>query len=241
MRLNRFLAAAGLGSRRSCDTLITEARVDVNGEVVAKPGSRVHPQRDIVRLDGERVQLPKAWVYLALHKPAGYVTTRSDERGRRTVDEFLGRHRGRVVPIGRLDRASEGLLLFTNNGEFAHRLLHPSFEQPRTYLVWVDPAPSVPQLREIEAGVNIGLGETSGPAQVRVLGRKGETARVRIVLREGKYREVRRIFRSLGLRVTALRRVAYAGVQLGPLPPGSLRPLSRLELEELEQRTGLRL
>ena len=235
------MAAAGLGSRRACDELIAEARVDVNGEVVDTPGRKVHPHEDIVRLDGERVVLPKKWVYLALHKPAGYVTTRSDERGRRTVEEFLGRYRGRVVAVGRLDRATEGLLLFTNNGELTHRLLHPSFEQPRTYLVWVDPAPTIPQVRQIEEGVPIGNHEVSGPAQVRVLTRKKDMARVRIVLREGKYREVRRIFRSLGIRVTALRRTAYAGIQLGPLPPGTLRPLTRLEIEELEQRTGLQL
>lgn len=209
--------------------------------MVEQLGSRVEPERQEVRVDGERVRLPRRWKYYVLHKPSGFVTTASDERGRRTVVDLIGRLRGSVAPVGRLDRASEGLLLLTDNGELAQRLLHPRYRQPRTYLVWVDPPPTAEQVTQIEAGLPIGGGERSGPAEVRVLARRRGVGRVRVTLREGKNREVRRIFRTLGIRVTALRRVAYAGIELGPLPPGAVRPLNPKEIEELARRTGLEL
>ena len=215
--------------------------MDVNGEVVTEPGRRVDPHKDIVRCDGERRRLPKQWVFLALHKPAGYVTTRADEHGRKTVEELLGRYRGRVRPIGRLDRGSEGLLLFTNHGEVANRLLHPRYQQPRTYLVWVEPPPTVSDMDRIRQGVPIGMGEWSGPADVKVLGPKGGALRVRITLREGKNREVRRIFRTVGSRVNALRRIDYAGIGLGGLPPGAMRELEPHEIAHLAQVTGVEL
>ncbi|MCA9728122.1 MAG: rRNA pseudouridine synthase [Candidatus Eisenbacteria bacterium] len=241
MRLNRFLAAAGVGSRRGCDPLIVEGRVEVNGEICVDLSRMVDPGHDEVRLDGERIRLPRRWLYYVLHKPAGFVTTRADELGRRTVDDLIGSLRGRVVPVGRLDRASEGLLLLTNNGELTQRLLHPKYRQPRTYLVWVTPAPTSPMLEEIEHGVPLGRGERSGPAHVKVLGRRGSVARVRITLREGKNREVRRIFRHFEIKVNALRRVSYAGLELGELAPGALRPLTGREVEQLAAVTGLSL
>ncbi len=239
MRLNRFLALTGLGSRRACDLLIEQGRIEVNGEIVTRPGMRVDPHKDQVRSDGERRRLPRNWIFLAMNKPSGVVTTRSDELGRSTVDELLGRYRGRVIPIGRLDKGTEGLLLFTNHGEIAHRLLHPRYRQPRTYLVWVQPAPSPADMERIREGVPIGMGEWSGPAELKALGRKGETARLRIILREGKNREVRRIFRSVGSRVTALRRVDYAGIGLGGLAVGAVRSLDPDEIERLTEATGV--
>lgn len=239
MRLNRFLATAGVASRRGADPLITEGRVEINGQVCTTLGQMVDPSRDVVRVDGERIRLPRRWIYYALHKPAGFVTTRSDELGRRTVDELIGALRGRVVPVGRLDRASEGLLLLTNNGELTQRLLHPKYRQPRTYLVWVSPAPTSLILEDIARGVPIGRGERSGPAKAQLVGRRGPVARVRITLREGKNREVRRIFRHFEIKVNALRRIAYAGIDLGDLPTGALRPLRSDEIARLASATGL--
>jgi len=241
VRLNRFLAAAGLGSRRACEELIRQGRIDVNGETAELPGPEVDPGRDVVRCDGERLRLPARWLYVALHKPPGVVTTLSDERGRASVNDLLGRYRGQIFPIGRLDKASEGLLLLTNHGELAHRLLHPRYLQERTYLVWVRPVPSREALKSVEGGIRIGPRERSGPASVRLLGRSGDTGRIRITLKEGKKREVRRIFGALGSRVMTLRRVAYAGIELGDLAVGHLRPLTREEIRELAARTGLEL
>ena len=204
-------------------------------------GVTVDPTTDIVKCDGERRRVPSRHVYLLLNKPSGVITTRSDEEGRSTVEDYLGRHRGRVVPIGRLDRATEGLLLFTNYGDLVNRLLHPRYQQPRTYLAWVQPSPSAEDLRAIGEGVLIGMGEVSGPSETRVMGRRGGTTRVRITLREGRNREVRRIFRARGLRVTALRRTDYAGITLGDLPIGSIRSLTPREIALLAEATGLEL
>jgi 23S rRNA pseudouridine2605 synthase len=242
VRLNRFLAAAGLGSRRSCEDLVREGRIEVNGEVITFPGHEVEPATDKVCSDGERVRAPRRWLYYVMYKPAGFVTTRADERGRKTVDDLLGRLRGRIFPVGRLDRATEGLLLFTNNGELAERLLHPRFHHERTYVAWVTPPPGVNTLRAIEAGgVPIGRGGYSGTAKVRLIGRRHDPARVRITLHEGKYREVRRIFRAFDLRVLVLRRVSFAGLLLNNVEPGGLRPLTELERELLAKRSGLEL
>lgn len=213
----------------------------MNGEVVTDMGRRVDPQRDVVHCDGERRRAPRQWVFLAMNKPAGYVTTRSDELGRRTVEDLLGRFRGKVRAIGRLDRGSEGLLLFTNHGEVANRLLHPRYQQPRTYLVWVQPAPSQDAMDRIRAGVPIGPREWSGPAEVKVLALKGDVLRARITLREGKNREIRRIFRAVGARVSVLRRIDYAGIPLGDLAAGAIRPLGPEEIAHLAEVTGIRL
>lgn len=239
LRLSQFLASSGLGSRRSVEEYIAAERIVVNGQVATHPGLRIRAEHDHVFLDGERVRLPRRWVYLAMNKPSGIVTTRSDEQGRSTVDDLLGRHAGRVAPIGRLDRSTEGLLLFTNHGELAHRLLHPRFRQPRTYLAWVVPTPSPLALKDVERGIAIGRGEHSGPAEVRLLSRRGAAARVRITLREGKNREVRRIFRALGSKVLNLRRIAYAGIELADLPVGSIRALTPAEVRYLAERTAL--
>jgi 23S rRNA pseudouridine2605 synthase len=241
MRLNRFLASAGLGSRRACDELIRQGRIEVNGETAALPGPDVVPGRDVVACDGERLRLPQKWVYLALYKPPGVLTTLSDERGRPCISDLLGSLKGRVFPIGRLDRASEGLLLLTNNGELAQRLLLPRYQQERIYHVWLRPIPTLEQLRQVHEGVWIGPREKSGQAQVRLLGHKKDTGRVKITLREGKNREVRRIFAKIGCEVMTLRRMTYAGVSLAGLPVGTWRPLTREEIATLASRTHLEL
>ena len=189
----------------------------------------------------EPLHLPRRWIYLAMNKPSGYVTTHADPQHRQTVDELLGSWRGKVFAIGRLDRDTEGLLLFTNNGDLANRLLHPRYQRERTYLAWVRPHPTLEMVRRIEAGIVIGPGEKSGPSRVRVLGRKGDTARVRITLREGKYREVRRIFAAVKIKVLALRRISFAGLDLGGMPAGSVRALAPDELDALARLTGCNL
>ena len=242
MRLNRYLAAAGLGSRRSCEELIRAGRIEVNGETAIFPGPEIDPKQDEVRYDGERLRVARKHLYYAFHKPAGIVTTLHDERGRRCLSEHLGRLRGRVVPVGRLDRATEGLLLLTNNGELVHRLLHPRYKQERTYVAWVRPVPDLVTIRRIEAGgVPLGEGEASGPARVRLLGRQKDVGRVRLTLWEGKYREVRRLFKATGRQVLVLRRVSFAGIRLGEMPVGAYRALYPEEIELLKRRTGLEL
>ncbi len=242
MRLNRFLASAGLGSRRSCEELIRAGRIDVNGVLCAFPGPQVDPAVDVVRCDGEVVRLPERWLYYAMNKPAGFVTSHRDERGRKSVDDLLGRLRGRLRSVGRLDRPTEGLLLLTNNGDLANRLLHPRYRQDRTYLAWVRPRPTREVATRIEAGgVDLGGGHESGQARIRVYGRRGDTTRVRLTLYEGRNREVRRLFSAFDIRVMVLRRIIFAGIRLDDLPSGAIRPLRPDEVSLLASRTGLRL
>lgn len=236
MRLNRFLALAGLGARRKCEDLVWEGRIEINGTTAHSPAQTVDPDKDRVTCDGERLRPPRVFLYAAMHKPSGFVVSAADERGRSTVYDLLPeRLRGKVRAVGRLDRASEGLLLFTNDGELANALMHPRHGVERTYLTWVSPPPAPEALAALRAGVPLGRGERSGQAQVRVLGSRGSTARLRIIIREGKNREVRRMLRSVGCRVLVLRRIQYGAVTLGGLPPGHWRNLVASEVAALRR------
>ncbi|MFH1145209.1 MAG: pseudouridine synthase [Candidatus Eisenbacteria bacterium] len=241
MRLNRYLALCGIASRRQAMAIVFSGRVTINGEVVLDPGRRVEGAADRVAVDGERVQPPRKWYYLAFHKPRGVLVTAHDELGRPSIDTYFRKIPDRVFPVGRLDRASEGLLLVTNHGELADALLHPSRGVEKVYRVRVRPRPQPAQLARIEQGVPIGAGETSAPGRVHIkrAGRGG--ALLTLTITEGKKREVRRICRTVGLQVQRLKRVAFAGIRLGLLPPGALRPLTGEELDHLRRLTGLPL
>jgi 23S rRNA pseudouridine2605 synthase len=241
MRLNRFLALCGVASRRKAMELVFAGRVQVNGQRVEDPGILVTSGQDRIELDGEAVRPPTQWVYFAFHKPRGVVVSEADELGREGLAPFLRRIHVPVFPVGRLDRSSEGLLLLTNHGELAHRLLHPRFQVEKLYQVRVMPRPHPAQLTRMAGGVPIGEGEHSAPVQIKVKRSSRRGAVLRVMLREGKKREVRRICRAVGLRVVRLQRLGFAGVRLGELPAGGIRPLAAAELEELARRTGLEL
>lgn len=235
-RLQKVLARAGLGSRRVVEGFIEEGRVSVNG-TVARLGQRVDPSKDKVEVDGSTVPLDVSLVYYLLNKPAGVVTTASDPEGRPTVLELveLG---ARVWPVGRLDVDSEGALVLTNDGELSHRLTHPSFEVPKTYVVKVAGGVGERSLRGLARGVELEDGRTR-PARVDVLDRSGGATLVEITITEGRNRQVRRMFDAVGHRVLALVRVAVGPLKLGHLKPGSVRKLSPAEVRELYRATGL--
>jgi 23S rRNA pseudouridine2605 synthase len=239
VRLNRYLALAGLGARRKVESLIAEGRIEVNGRPAETPAERVDPDRDRVTCDGARLRVPKTAVYVAMNKPAGIVVSARDERGRATVYDLLpARLRSRVRSVGRLDRASEGLLLLTSDGTLAHALLHPSRKVKKTYLAWVRPVPRTEEIGALREGVSLGRGERSGPAQVRLVGSRGGIARVRLTLTEGKNREVRRMFRAIGCQVLALRRVGIDGIRLEGIRSGGHRRLTPAEIAVLRQAAG---
>lgn len=229
-RLQKVLAAAGLGSRRACEELISAGRVTVDGEV-AQLGTKVDPASADVRVDGERVNIDPRRVYLALNKPRGYVTTVDDPRGRPTVLDLV-RAPQRLFPVGRLDIDTEGLLLLTNDGELAHALMHPSYEVERQYVVQVDGQVSARDLARLRRGLEL----EDGPAVARsahVLAEgKGKTL-LQLVLTEGRKREVRRMLAAVGHPVERLARVAYGGVQLGDLRQGRWRHLGPAEVARL--------
>ena len=233
VRMHKFLSRAGVASRRASETLIEAGRVAVDGRVVTEMGTKVDPEASVVEVDGERVRIADPeWVLL--HKPPLVVSTRRDPRGRRTVYDLLAPEHEGLVHVGRLDTMSEGLLLFTNQGDVARDLLHPSREVPRRYEVMVDP-PLPKDLRtRLEAGIEL----EDGPARAeRVRVRKtpdGSRLILELTLREGRNREIRRMMKALNVRIRRLRRVSFGPVELGSLPSGGWRRLEREEIAALE-------
>lgn len=233
-RLQKVMAAAGVGSRRKCEQLIAQGRVRVNGEVVRELGTKVAPGAEIM-LDGKRVEREKQ-VYYLLNKPAGFITTARDTHGRPTVMELVP-HRPRVWPVGRLDLDTEGLLLLTNDGELTHLLLHPSREVPKTYRAHVSGRLSRHDISQLEQGLELADGITA-PARVRLLAEKGNTAVVDLTIFEGRKRQVKRMFAAVGCRVMKLERVRFDFLSLEGVPRGAYRVLTRDEVERLKKKAA---
>lgn len=227
-RVQKLIAAGGLCSRRTAEAWIEAGRVTVNGHRIAL-GDRADPDTDIIKVDGRAVNVRARKVYLMLHKPRGFVTTLSDERGRRTAAELVRGCGTRVYPVGRLDRDSEGLLLFTNDGALAQHLLHPSHQVDKVYEVTVTGGLTGAASRL--AAVDELDGEAIVPAQVRELSRTGEKAVLEVIIHQGKKRQIRRMCARVGLEVVRLKRVAEDGLTLGDLPCGHWRYLTGEELD----------
>jgi pseudouridine synthase len=237
-RLQKVMARAGVASRRHAEAMISAGRVTVNGETVTSPGTIVDPAKDEIAVDGERLATEVELVYLALHKPRGYLTTVSDPFGRRSVMELVGERGVGLFPVGRLDLDSEGLLLVTNDGELAHRLTHPSHHVEREYEVVVEGVPSEAEVAALVDGVELEDGRARALRAV-VVGRGRETSELRIVLGEGRKRQVRRMCDAVGHPVTSLVRVRFGPVELADLASGDVRPLTADELSALRSATGL--
>jgi 23S rRNA pseudouridine2605 synthase len=231
IRLQKFLSQAGVASRRHSESIITSGRVSVNGAVVTELGTRVDPQRDEVRLDGERV-LPAESQWYALNKPRGYLSTRSDPGGRATLYELLPARLHGLFYVGRLDYDSEGLVLLTNDGDTAHRLLHPQFGVEREYEVELDRNVDGTLVERLEQGVEL----EDGLARAESARQTG-TKQIRLTLLEGRKREIRRMLEACDHIVRRLRRVRYGPIELGELAPGTLRPLDTAELKALQKAT----
>jgi len=231
LRLQKFLAQAGIASRRSAEKLIAEGRVKVNGVTVTALGTKVEPS-DQVHVDGELVGSKERFVYLQLNKPAGYITTVRDTHSRPTVMELLRHLDVRVYPVGRLDQATEGLLLLTNDGELAHGLLHPTRHVPKTYLVEVSGMVSGAAVGELECGMWLGDGWTA-PTRVQSLAHTAVGTTFTITLHEGKNRQIRRMCSLLGHEVVYLKRLSLGPLTLGDLASGAYRHLTTEEIASL--------
>ena len=234
MRLNAYLARAGVASRRRADDLILAGRVRVNGDVGQL--NTVVGRRDVVEVDGARVER-QPLSYVLLHKPAGVVTTASDPQGRPTVVGLVP-HEPRVVPVGRLDVDTTGALLLTNDGDLAHRLAHPRYGVPKAYEADVVGSPSADALSRLREGVELEDGITA-PAHVRALVQGDRSSRLELTLHEGRKHQVRRMCESVGHPVRGLRRVRYAGLDLEGLAPGEWRELTPSEVADLRRAVGL--
>jgi len=238
VRLQKVLAAAGVGSRRHCEELIGAGRVEVDGQTVRRFGARVDPEHQIIRVDGKRIPARQDIVYLAFNKPPKVLTAMSDDRGRRTVADFLGDRGERLFHVGRLDYDTEGLMLLTNDGELAHRLAHPSYEVAKTYLADV-PGPVPRDLgRRLATGVELEDGVAVAD-RFRVLEQVGSHALVEITLHEGRKHIVRRMLAEAGHPVSRLVRTTVGPVKLGGLRPGETRDLTTKEIGELYAAVGL--
>jgi len=233
MRLNAFLARAGVASRRGADELIRDGRVRVNGR--AGELTTVVGKHDVVEVDGERVAR-QALAYVLLHKPPGVVTTARDPQGRPTVVELVPSE-PRIVPVGRLDADTTGALLLTNDGELAHRLAHPRYGAPKVYEAEVEGAPSTDALAVLREGIELEDGRTA-PAEIRVLSTSRRRSRVELTLHEGRKHQVKRMLEAVGHPVRRLHRSRYAGLDLDGLPEGQWRTLTRGEVESLRRAVG---
>ncbi len=238
IRLNKFLSEAGVASRRGADRLILEGRVKVNGQVAAELGTKVDPERDVVEVDGRRIQKKGRPVYILLYKPPGYLVTRKDPFRRRTVLDLVPPDLGRVFPVGRLDLASEGLILLTTDGELAYRLSHPRYEVKKTYLARVRGEPTAESIGKIKEGIWI-EGKKRAPARIDLLFRSPKSSWLRIELHEGRKHEVRLMCRAIGHEVQELKRVALAGLTLKKMKKGQWRYLEPREVRQLKNLVGL--
>jgi 23S rRNA pseudouridine2605 synthase len=235
-RLQKILAAAGIASRRKAEEIIAAGRVTLNGQVVIGQGTKADPRTDIICVNGKPLKRTERFVYFLLNKPKGYVTTVSDPEGRPTVMQLLGELRERVYPVGRLDYASEGLLLLTNDGALAQKLTKAGSHIPKTYLVKISGKPGEKSLQRLRSGLTIALGDgrrvKTSPAKIRLI-EDAPNPWYEVVLIEGRNRQIRRMFQQVGFLVEKIKRT-----QLGPLtcdvPSGKFRPLTEREVHHLK-------
>ncbi|HEX2985562.1 MAG TPA: pseudouridine synthase [Caproiciproducens sp.] len=231
VRLQKMLADCGVASRRKAEEMIAAGEVKVNG-VTAKIGDKVNPKKDKVVVNGQLLNTKVKEIYIMLHKPRGYITTMSDEMDRRCVAELIQDIPERIYPVGRLDRESEGLLLMTNDGEFANAITHPSLHIPKTYRVTVRPSVTEDQLTQMSVGMMID-GRQTAPAKVNIILQQPGRVVLEIVLYEGRNRQIRKMCEQLGLEVARLKRIAIGPLKLGMLQPGKWRMLTSEEVKRL--------
>lgn len=235
VRLQKYLAECGVASRRASERLIEAGRVTVNG-APAEVGASVDPQADTVCVDDQQVAAGDP-VYIVLNKPEGAVTTASDTHGRRTVLDCVAGVKARVYPVGRLDMDVSGVLLLTNDGAMAHRLMHPSFQVSKVYLAWVTGRVDEEALHRLRRGVELEDGERTAPAQAHIVKQGPRNTELRLVLHEGKKREVKRMCAAVGHDVQRLRRISFAGIRAHNLRPGEWRYLTSSEIQHLMEIT----
>lgn len=238
VRLQKVLSAAGVASRRASEELIAEGRVEVNGQPVLEMGVRVDPERDVIRVDGARIPSARRHTYWVLNKPRGVVSTMDDPEGRPSLADYLPRKSDRLFHVGRLDTDTEGLILLTNDGEFTHRMTHPSYEVPKTYLAEVEGDVDAKVARRLEKGITLDDGPVR-PDKLKVVMRSPEKSLVEVTLHEGRNRIVRRMFDAVAHPVRRLSRTRIGPVRLSQLAPGEIRELTRDELGALLDLVGM--
>ena len=239
IRLQKYLSMCAVTSRRKAEELIAQGKVKVNGRV-AEIGDKVSPKHDTVTVSGRKIVANKKHYYIMLHKPRGFITTMDDEMGRKCVAELVKDVGARVYPVGRLDKDSEGLLLMTNDGEFANHMTHPSKHIPKTYRVTVRPDVTEDMLTAFATGMEID-GRITAPADAHVIEKQDNRVVMEIVLYEGRNRQIRKMCEALGLEVARLKRTSMGSLKLGMLPPGKWRELKEDEVHKLMVSSGMKV
>lgn len=235
IRLEKFLAERGIGSRRLAKQYVIDGQVKINGKQVFIPGRHIDQKKDLIQFDGRRVLEKPAPIYLMLNKPEGYITSVSDQYNRPTVMDLVDIIEERVYPVGRLDLNTEGLLILTNDGSFSHQILHPSNKIKKTYLVWVDGSPSQKSVQQLREGIQIVSGKTA-PAVVQKIGQNRGNTHFKLILHEGKKRQIRRMFETVRHKVLYLKRVRIGNLSLGNLPIGKYRYLTQKEVASFQKQ-----
>lgn len=239
IRLQKYLSMCAVASRRKAEELIAQGKVKVNGKV-AQIGDKISPKHDTVTVSGRKIFGSRKHYYIMLHKPRGYITTMDDEMGRKCVAELVRDVGARVYPVGRLDKDSEGLLLMTNDGEFANHMTHPSKHIPKTYRVTVRPDVTEDMLTAFATGMEID-GRITAPADAHIIEKQDNRVVMEIVLYEGRNRQIRKMCESLGLEVARLKRTSMGSLKLGMLPPGKWRELKEDEVHKLMVSSGMKV
>lgn len=234
MRLQKYMAACGVASRRKCEEMIAQGKVAVNKKIITEPGTKVC-HGDTVTVDGKIIRLQDKKVYIMLNKPEGFITTVSDDRNRKTVMDLLGDTAERLYPVGRLDKDTQGLLLLTNDGDFHLYMSHPSNEVDKEYIARIDGRISQDTVSRFQKGFFMD-GSVTSPAHISEISFQGNTSEVRIMIHEGKNRQVRRMLAECGFKTLALKRVRIGKLILGDLPLGQWRYLTEKELESVGYR-----
>lgn len=233
MRLNKFLATAGIASRRKCEELIKNGEIKVNGQVVLNLATTIDEKKDKVEYKGGVLSLPSSFIYLKMNKPKGYASTSSDEKGRKTIFDLVEDKSVRLFNVGRLDYDTEGLILLTNDGDFANRVIHPSFEIEKEYMVTVEGKMQESEFAVLRKGTVVN-GERMPEAKVKPISFDGKFTKLSVVITEGQNHQVRRMFEAIGRNIRLLKRVRIGQVRLGNLYRGKTKPLTEEEIKSFE-------
>ena len=237
VRLQKYIAMCGVASRRAGEQLISDGVVAVNGKKVTEQGVKVEIGADSVTVFGKLIKPVQKKYYIMLNKPIGYVSTAKDQFERPNVTDLVKDEiKARLYPVGRLDYDTEGLLLMTNDGDFAYKITHPKHNVEKTYIAAVNGGITAPKLNKLRRGVTLSDGFLTSPAEVSIIDAKAGQSLVKITIHEGKNRQVRRMFEAVGLKVTALKRISISGVELGNLPVGRWRHLTSHEISKLKEQ-----
>ncbi|MEN3037801.1 MAG: pseudouridine synthase [Candidatus Kryptonium sp.] len=236
IRLNKYLAMCGVASRRKADELIQQGRVAVNGQIVTQLGVKINPQKDKVTVDGKPIKYEEKLVYIVLNKPKDCITTVKDEKGRRTVIDLV-KVKYRIFPVGRLDRNTTGVLLLTNDGELAYRLMHPKYKVEKAYKVEIDKPIKPEDIEKLKHGIMLD-GRKTEACDVYILP-NSQRKEIGITIHEGRYRQIRRMFERLGYKVKKLHRVSFGGITVSGMKRGEWRYLTEKEIKKLKRLVGL--